>query len=218
MRPRFLSAAILAFGLFVAILALAPAPGRTRVVLADVAGVTSSLPTFGPGQPLTITVTAEDDDGILVIESNLQGSTLSVTACSGVGANQVAGKCDGTGIGAVSGQTTRSINVDTGALDNDTVSEPLTVTLTLIASCQNAVAVTVSANQPGNVGPDDVTVNCTPPTPTPSPTPTATPTPPATATPLPSSTPVPPPPPPLTSSVLSIQPPNTGDGGLAPAD
>ena len=63
--------------------------------LADVAGVFSNVPTFLPGQPVTITVSAEDDDSALTIKSNLAGSTLTVTNCTGIGSNQVAGKCDG---------------------------------------------------------------------------------------------------------------------------
>jgi hypothetical protein len=163
---------------------------------------------------VTITVSAEDDDGALTIKSNLAGSSLTVTNCAGIGSNQVAGKCDGSGMTSVSGQGSNSVAIDSAALDTDASSEPLTVTLTLIASCSQPTVVTVSADQPGNVGPDDVTINCTPPTPTP----TATATPTNTPTPLPSSTPLPPPtatPVVLTSSVLgSVTPPNTGDGGL----
>jgi hypothetical protein len=189
-------------------------------VLADVGGVFANVPTFQPGQPVTITVTAEDDDGALVIKSNLSGSTLTVTNCTGIGANQVAGKCDGTGLTAVTGQGTTSISIDSAALDNDATSEPLTVTLTLVASCTVSTSVTVSADQPGNVGPDDVTINCAPSTPTPSPTPTLTPSPTATLTPLPSATPIPatavPPAPTrvLTSETLGVRPPSTGNAGL----
>jgi hypothetical protein len=181
---------------------------------ADVAGVFSNVPTFLPAQPVTITVTAEEDDGVLVIKSNLAGSKLTVTNCNGFGADQVAGKCDGSGFAAVSGQGSLTVSIDTAALDTDATSEPLTVTLTLIASCTTSTVVTVSADQPGNVGPDDVTINCTPPTPTP----TVTPSPTATSTPLPSSTPLPPTAtavPQVTSSVLGvIAPPNTGNAGL----
>jgi hypothetical protein len=198
---------------------LAPAPAE-----ADVGGVAANAPTFAPGQPLTITVSAEDDDGLLVITSSLPGSTLSVTNCSGIGTNQVAGQCDGSGMAAIaSGQGTKTVSIDTDDLDSDASVELLTVTLTLVASCDTPTSVTVAAHQPGNVGPDDVTVNCVPPTPTPTPTQTPTPTPTITPTPFPTFTPVPPPPPPpaapvptLTSQVLSstISPPNTGDGGL----
>lgn len=182
--------------------------------LADVGGVFSNVPTFQPGQPVTITVTAEDDDGALVIKSNLAGSTLTVSNCGGIGANQVAGKCDGSGMAAVSGQGSLTVTIDTAALDTDANSEPLTVLLTLVASCSAPTSVTVSADQPGNVGPDDVTINCTPPTPTPTPTRTPTPVPTNTAAPPPpASTPVPTVA--LTSSVLGVvQPPNTGNGGL----
>jgi len=185
---------------------------------ADVGGVYASVPTFQPGQPITITVTAEDDDGSLTIRSNLAGSALTVTNCTGIGSNQVAGKCDGSGLAAVSGQGSNSVAIDTAVLDTDVTSELLTVTLTLTASCLVATAVTVSADQPGNVGPDDVTINCEPPTPTPTPTrtPTATPTPMqtpvATVPPPPTSTPPAAPP---RSEVLTITPPSTGDGGIA---
>ena len=189
---------------------------------ADVAGVVSNVPTFQPGQPVTITVTAEDDDGALTIKSNLSGSTLTVVNCSGIGANQVAGKCDGSGMTAVTGQHSNSVAIDSAALDTDATSEPLTVTLTLVASCTVPVSVTVSADQPGNVGPDDVTINCVPATPTPTATATATATGTATATltPAPSSTPPPtatplPPTPTLTSSTLGVvSPPRTGNAGL----
>lgn len=206
-----LALAALASLVTIAVYVVAPGPG-SRPVAADVAGVTANVPQFLPGQLVTITVTAEDDDGVLVINSNLNGSTLSVLNCSGVGANQVAGKCDGSGIAAVSGQGTKSINLDTTVVDNDTERELLTVTLTLIASCTTATTVTVSADQPGNVGPDDVTINCVPPTNTPTPTATPTSTPVPTSTPLP-NTPLPPPT--VISEVLGIRPPNTGDAGIA---
>ena len=91
------------------------------------------------------------------------------------------------------------------------------MTLTLVASCTAPTVVTVPRISPATSGPDDVTINCTPPTPTPTPTstPTVTPTPPPSATPAPTSTPVPPQPTALTSSVLGVvTPPNTGDAGL----
>ena len=198
----------------VAIASFAVAFIGTRA-LADVAGVFSNVPTFLPGQPVTITVSAEDDDGALTIKSNLAGSTLTVTNCTGIGSNQVAGKCDGSGMTAVGGQGSNSVSIDSVALDTDGVSEPLTVTLTLVASCVAPTVVTVSADQPGNVGPDDVTINCVPPTPPPTPTatPTRTPVPPTAAP--PTATPVPPTAVPFTSSVLGVvTPPSTGDGGL----
>ena len=124
---------------------------------ADVGGVWSDVPTFGPGQPMTITVSAEDDDG------------------------------------------TPYITIDTEVLDSDENLELLTVTLTLPANCAEPTSVTVSANQPGNVGPDNVTVSCVPPTPTPTATatftptltPTVTPTATATLTPTATATPRP---------------------------
>ena len=187
-------------------------------VEADVAGVSSNVPSFGPGQPVTITVNAEDDDGVLEIDSSLVGSTLTVTNCSNIGNNQVAGKCDGSGMSNVTGQGTLHVKIATGSLDTDSDPELLSVTLTLIASCTTTTIVTVSGDQPGNVGPDDVTINCVPATPTPTPTltptvtltptPTATGTPVATSTPAPTFTPV--------AQVLStgIKPPSTGDAGL----
>jgi hypothetical protein len=86
--------------------------------------------------------------------------------------------------------------------------------MTLIADCDEETVVTISGDQPGNEGPDDVTINCEPPTPTPSPTPI-----PPTATPVPPSpTPQPPAAPVSTpvAEVISqvIQPPNTGSAGL----
>lgn len=194
--------------------------GGSQSVRADVGGVYSSAPVFMPGQVITITVLAEDDDGGLTIISNLSGSTLSIINCTGVGSDQAAGKCDGTGKAAVTGNGTAYVTIDTTVLDADTTSEPLTVTLSMTATCTTLTVVTVNANQPGNVGPDDVTINCQPATPTP--TPTSTPLPTATPRPL-SPTPIPffptlPPPPPqsqvLTSTTPVILPPNTGDGGL----
>lgn len=187
-----------------------------RAVEADVAGVTANAPTFGPGQPLTITVTAEDDDGNLEINSSLAGSSLTATNCVVLGGGQVAGKCDGSGMANVTGQGTVHVTVSTDSLDADAVDEQLTVTLTLTASCTQPTIVTISGDQPGNAGNDLVTVNCVPPTPTPTPTPTSTPTlvPTSTGTPLPTSTPPP------TSTPLgqvlssSILPPSTGSAGL----
>lgn len=218
--PRRALIAVLPLLFFAALSAFLP--DLKNDARADVGGVHSSAPTFGPGQPLTITVSAEDDDGTLTITSNLNGSTLTVSNCSGIGADQVAGKCDGTGKSAVSGQGTTTVKINTDGLDTDGAMELVEVTLTLVADCSKETAVTITANQPGNVGPDDVTVNCEPPTPTPTPTPTRTPTPIPTSTPPPTPTPVPPtpipptpPPQPLTSTVLTIRPPSTGDGGLA---
>jgi hypothetical protein len=224
MPRRILAGLCLTLAVTAVAVALAlPSPKRA---LGDISGVYSSVPTFVPKQVVTITVTAEDDDGNLVIQSDLDSSELTVSNCSGVGADQVAGRCDGTGMINVSGQGSTKVTINTKTLDGDTNTEPLTVSLTLIADCDHSTQVTVSADQPGNAGPDDVTINCTPPTPTPTPTPTKTPTPtpsptlsptgtpPATAT----LTPVAPPP---TSTPISqiltntvISPPNTGDGGL----
>jgi len=47
---------------------------------------------FEPEQVVTITVTAEDDDGTLVIESSLSSSELTVVNCTGLGADQEAGE------------------------------------------------------------------------------------------------------------------------------
>jgi hypothetical protein len=195
----------------------------------DVGGVYSDVPVFTPGQVVTITVTAEDDDGMLTIESNLDGSHLTVTNCTGIGSDQRAGECDGSGTDSVFNQGSQTINIDTVTLDNDRNSELLTLTLTLLANCHEPTHVTISGDQPGNFGPDDVTINCQPATPTPtsspspSPTPTktATPTPTSTASPHPSATPTYTPQPPAapTQTPFSqietlIKPPNTGDAGL----
>jgi hypothetical protein len=203
--------------------------GNAQRVAADVGGVASDQPTFSRGDEITITVSAEDDDGDLTIISNLSGSRMAVEGCSGIGSNQTRGECDNSGLDAVSGNRSAYVTIDTNGLDRDDNSELLTVKLTLTASCSEATVVTISANQPGNVGPDDVTINCIPPTPTPTRTPSPTPT----NTPLPTSTPFPtftPQPtatpfffsPPPVSQVLTtssigttITPPSTGDGGLA---
>ena len=213
-----LSLAVAAF--LVASVAL-PSPKATQ---ADISGVYASVPTFVPNQVITITVTAEDDDGNLVIDSDLPTSQLTVSSCEGIGSDQLAGRCDATGMANVSGQGTTTVTIKTNTLDPDSTSEPLTVTLTMIASCTHATQVTVSADQPGNAGPDDVTINCAPATPTPTPThtpsptptftpsPTGTPIPTATFTPVPSAPTATPVSQVLTSTVIT--PPNTGDAGL----
>jgi hypothetical protein len=203
----------------------------------DIAGVYANVPVFTPNQVVTITVTAEDDDGTLIIESTLDTSHLTVTNCAGVGNDQIAGRCDGTGMGSVIAHGSDQVRIDTNTLDNDFNTELLTVTLTLTATCTEVTTVTISADQPGNHGPDDVTINCAPATPTPSPTPSPTPTnsptptpsptntPVVTATPVNTSTPIPTPtftpqPPgaptatPFSEIETVIKPPNTGDGGL----
>ena len=183
-----------------------------RPARGDVGGVYSNVPWFVPEQIVTITVSAEDDDGTLEIESDLDGSTLTVVNCTGIGNDQNAGECDGSGKKAVTGQGTERIRIKTDQLDDDDDAELLTVTLTLIADCNTKTKVTISGDQPGNVGPDDVTINCEPPTPTPLPTATSTPVPPSTATPQPPAAPVAT----ITSQVQGtvIVPPSTGDAGL----
>jgi hypothetical protein len=189
--------------------------------LVGVSQVAASKPSFSPNEVVTITVVATDDDGTLTISASKPGTKLTVTGCSGVG-TMVSGKCDGAGMAAISGQNTRDITVDTVAIDADTnAEEAFKVTLTMIATCEAATAVTVEADQPENAGPDNVTINCIPPTPTPTPTSTSTPTPTSTMTPVPpTATPPPPPPPPPPptpiNQVLSsgIRPPSTGDAGL----
>jgi len=182
-----------------------------RPARGDVGGVYSNVPWFVPEQIVTITVSAEDDDGTLEIESDLDGSTLTVVNCTGVGNDQNAGECDGSGKKAVTGQGSERIRIKTDQLDDDENAELLTVTLTLIAHCNAKTKVTISGDQPGNVGPDDVTINCEPPTPTPLPTSTPVP-PPSTATPQPPAAPVAT----ITSQVQGtvIVPPSTGDAGL----
>jgi hypothetical protein len=216
MPRHFLS---LLAGVLVCILAASSlvldAPAGVR---ADVGGVSSNAPTFGKGQTLTITVSAEDDDGDLTIISNLPGSSLRVEGCDDIGV-QVAGECDGDGLDAVDGNATEYVTIDTDGLDTDEKVELMSVTLTLRASCSEPTIVTIAANQPGNVGPDDVTVNCIPPTPTPTPTPTRTPTPTPTPTytPVPTSTPNPSVTPIVEVSSGTppvITPPSTGDAGI----
>lgn len=205
---RHIRATLVIAGVLIAFLA-AISHETVRSVVADISGVTANAPSFGPGQPLTITVNAEDDSGDLTIVSDLPNSTLTVTNCTGV-VNQTAGRCDGTGMGAVSGQGTTYVAIDTGSIDADGLVEPLIVTLTLTASCSSTVDVTVSANQPGNAGPDQVTIHCAPPTPTPTltptPTQTFTPTPTSTATLTPTSTPAATSTPTITTLQLALNP------------
>jgi hypothetical protein len=216
-----LTAAFFAFG-----------PSGPQTALGDVGGVYSSVPVFTPNQIVTITVTAEDDDGTLIIESSLDTSHLVVNGCKGIGNNQIDGECDSDGIASVLDHGGDRVRIDTDTLDSDDTTELLTVTLTLTATCTEVVTVTISGDQPGNHGPDDVTINCAPatpsPTPTKTPTPTPSPTPTSTASPTPTSTTVAPSPTPTftpqppaapTATPLSeiltiIQPPNTGSAGL----
>ena len=208
--------------------------GGLHTARGDVGGVYSNVPVFAPNQVVTITVSAEDDDGTLVIASSLATSQLTVMSCAGLGANQEAGECDGSGTQSVFDQGEDVVRIDTNTLDSDEESELLAVTLTLIASCTEPTAVTISGDQPGNFGPDDVTINCAPappsptatpvathtPSPTPSPTasPTATSTPPVPPLATFSPTPQPPAAPPSTpfAQVQSgvIVPPSTGSAGL----
>jgi len=198
--------------------AFAAMSGSAVAELVGVSEVSASKPSFGPNETITITVVATDDSGELRISSNLPGSKLSVTGCSGVG-NQVSGRCDSNGLDSVEGNGTRDIFINTAAIDSDTEPEgTLEVSLHLTAPCATATAVTIDADQPENAGPDLVTINCIPPTPTPTPTATSTPI--STATPLPTATPpaptaTPVPPTPV-SQVLSsgIKPPSTGSAGL----
>jgi hypothetical protein len=219
--PSLSSLALIAGLIFSGLVGLPAAQG-------DVGGVYSNVPVFLPDQVVTITVTAEDDDGTLLIESSLATSELNVVNCTGLGADQEAGECDGSGTASVSDQGSDLIRIDTNTLDEDDESELLTVTLTLIATCNKLTAVTISGDQPGNFGPDDVTINCQPATPTPTQTPTPNPS----ATPTPTETPPPPTPtftpqPPAapvstpfsqvqTQSVTQpvISPPSTGSAGL----
>ena len=195
-----------------AVVVLVNVSGTPPTVNADVGGVAANAPTFSQGQPLTLTVSAEDDDGTLTIISHLPGSQMTATNCTGIG-TKVSGRCDANGMSAVTGQESTYITINTNTLDTDTESELLYVTLTLEASCDEVTVVTISGNQPGNVGPDDVTVNCVPPTPTatPSPTPTQTPTltptPAATMTATPGPAPTHTPTPIPTNAVLTSPPP-----------
>jgi hypothetical protein len=203
----------------------------------DVGGVYANVPVFTPNQVVNITVTAEDDDGVLIITSSLDTSHLTVTNCTGIGNDQGAGQCDSSGMASVITHGGAEVRIDTNGLDSDFNTELLTVSLTLTATCSQVTVVTVSGDQPGNVGPDNVTINCAPATPTPSPTPSPTPTnsptatpiatntPAPTATPANSSTPIPTPtftpqPPaaptatPFSEIQTVIKPPSTGSGGL----
>jgi len=193
----------------------------------DIAGVYANVPVFTPNQVVTITVVAEDDDGTLIIESSLGNSHLTVIDCTGLGGNQGAGQCDDDGMASVIEHGGDRVRIDTNTLDSDFDSEILTVSLTLTATCTQVTVVTISADQPGNHGPDDVTINCAPATPTPSPTLSPTPTATATQTPTPTATPsvsptptfTPQPPAAPTATPFSeiqtiITPPSTGSAGL----
>lgn len=195
----------------------------------DVGGVYSNVPVFTPNQIVMITVTAEDDDGTLIIESTLNNSSLTVKECSGLGNNQGDGECDDEGMGSVIEHGDEEVRINTNSLDSDNETEILTVELTLTASCDEVTALTISGDQPGNHGPDDVTINCAPATPTPSPTPSPTPTktptqtptptatPSVTSSPTPTFTPQPPggpSPTPFSEIQTFIRPPSTGSAGL----
>lgn len=211
-RRLLLIIPLLALGALVASFMVSSTP---RPAQADVGAVGANVARFAPGTPVTITVLAEDDDGPLIIQSNLPGSTLTVINCELPSGGLVAGKCDGSGMANVTGQGTANIIIQTNSLDTDTTVDLLTVQLTLIASCTEYTVVTISADQDGNANDDLITIDCEPPTPTPTPTSTPSPTP--TTTPVPpTATPVPPTATPV-SQVLSsgsIQPPNTGEAGL----
>jgi hypothetical protein len=210
-RPTLLLSVLLAI---LSLTAVSFALSGSRDAAADVGGVFSNVPWFSPGQTITITVTAEDDDGLLTIISNLPDSEMTVNSCTGIGPMKP-GECDASGKAAVDGQGGVYISIDTVELDTDSQVELLTISLSLVADCDQTTAVTVSATQPGNVGPDDVTINCTPQTPTPTvtPTPTRTPTPVPSAT-MPPPTPAPPTPTPFIQVLTSVAPPSTGNGGL----
>src|SRR5215211_1279577 len=124
------------------------APGAPAQELPGVSQVAASKPSFAPGESITITVVATDDNGNLRISSNLPGSTLNVTGCTVNDQSSVANTCTGNRT-AVSGQGTRDIYITTGPLDADETSEPsLKVTLTLnVPTCGTGTAVTVDADQ-----------------------------------------------------------------------
>jgi hypothetical protein len=219
MPRRLILLALLVAGLASFVLATQDKAAVAQLV--GVSQVAASKPSFAPNEVVTITVVATDDDGTLTISASKPGTKLTVTGCSGVG-TMVNGQCNGGGMAAIDGQGTRDITVNTEEIDADAdAEETFKVTLTMVATCEAATAVTVEADQPENAGPDNVTINCIPPTPTPTPTLTPTPTPTMTPVPPTSTPPAPPPPPPAppappTNQVLSsgIRPPSTGDAGL----
>ena len=88
--PLLASATVLALALF-----LIPSQRSGTPVQADVAGVSASAPFFAPGQPLTITVSAEDDDGTLTIISNDPESELTVLLCTGSGLTKLPASATG---------------------------------------------------------------------------------------------------------------------------
>src|SRR6476620_2519827 len=71
--------------------------------LPGVSQVAASKPSFAPGESITITVIATDDNGNLRISSNLPGSTLNVTGCSVNDQASATNTCTGTRT-AVTGQ------------------------------------------------------------------------------------------------------------------
>ena len=145
--PLLVSATVLALALFLIV-----SQSPSTPVQAYVAGVTASAPSFSPGQILVITVSAEDDDGELTIISNDADSELTVILCT-VSGPQNNGECDGSGMASVDDQGSAFITIDTEEIDSDDDSEMMTVLLTLVADCDQPTVITITANQPGNVGP-----------------------------------------------------------------
>ena len=54
---------------------------------------------------------------------------------------------------SVDDQGSAFITIDTEEIDSDDDSEMMTVLLTLVADCDQPTVITITANQPGNVGP-----------------------------------------------------------------
>jgi hypothetical protein len=116
------------------------------VVSADVSGISAGDTTANDNQQITISVTAQDDDGTLQISTN-DDSTLTLNSCSG------AGNC---GASIVSGSGTSTVSIDTetdtaSGIDMDDQDDILNVSLTLRAHCDNGVeTIVVTASQPGS--------------------------------------------------------------------
>ncbi len=124
-------------------------------VSADVASISAGANPVIDNQQVTITVSAQDDDGALQISTGDADDLLTVNSCTG------AGPCGAATITG-NGTSSVSINTDAASIDGNMTSETLTVSLTLRADCDNATeTITVTASQPGGVS-RSTTITCNP--------------------------------------------------------
>ncbi|MGE3983902.1 MAG: hypothetical protein AB7G38_07000, partial [Dehalococcoidia bacterium] len=151
--PRSLTVAIAAV---MAVLMLVPGSRLgPSVVSADVSGISAGASTVTDNQQVSITVTAQDDDGALQISTNDSDDLLTVNSCSG------AGSC---GAGTITGNGTSSvsINTDAASIDGNVIADSFTVNLTLRADCDNVTeTITVTASQPGGAS-RSTSITCNP--------------------------------------------------------